>query len=86
MRQVLSDVNPTIGNAQTFSSHAAALDSHVCVVLSATECNTGDCVQTYHSQREHQILQQTAYYGSDCQEVRIMHTCSLLRIGQQSGI
>ncbi len=33
------------------------------------DATTGDCVQICHSQREHQILQQTAY-SRECQEVR----------------
>jgi len=34
MRQALSAVVATMGNAQTCSSHAAALLSYVCVMLS----------------------------------------------------
>ncbi len=75
-------------NAQTLSSHAAALESHVCVVLSLQlDATTGDCVYICHSQREHQILQQTAY-SRDCQEARLMQLvpAACYVSGQQGSI
>ncbi len=45
MRQILSAVIATVGNCQTFSSHAAALDSYVRVMLSLQlTVLTSDCV------------------------------------------